>query len=144
MRTEAELPYFTEVNVLSKNEGPNAPWNWHIFTYTWMAWTYGKCIGRYPRDPHDTWDPPSYVSFPSHSDQGGDSSPSQKRTRLHTVSLGGTGRFVGNNNKNREILFFYRGSLDLQYPIFLGNFEGKCSFQHLHLGTMNIVEPQKR
>ena len=31
--TEAELPYFTAVNVSSKNEGPNAPWNWHIFTY---------------------------------------------------------------------------------------------------------------
>lgn len=56
--------------------------------------------------------PPSYVSFPSHSDQGGDSSPSQKRTRLHTVSMGGNGRFCEGS------WFHYRGSLDLQYPNF--------------------------
>lgn len=55
--------------------------------------------------------------------QGGDSSPSQKRTRLHTVWLGGNGRISG---------------------FWLANFEAFFYFKDLHLGNWRgWIEPKK-
>lgn len=97
----------------------------------------------YPRDPHDTWDPPFLCQLPI---------PFRPRwwflsfPKTNTLAHGLAGRkwkiLWGTTIKTGKCCSFYRGSLDL--PL---HFCWQCwwifLYKHLHLGKMIIVELPK-